>query len=65
MLSAFTNLEAGLVFDTAPKPDSPLGRLVDDIRAGRAPARYLLQGRDETRPALIPSDRSVLIPLSR
>ena len=59
MLTAFTNLEAGLVFDTAPKADSPLGRLVSDIRAGRASARYLLQGRDETRPAFVRSDRSV------
>ena len=64
MLTAFTNLEAGLVFDTAPKPDSPLGRLIADIRAGRAPARYLLQGRDETKPSFVRSDRSVLAPLS-
>ena len=64
MLTAFADLEAGLVFVTAPKADSPLGRLVDDIRAGRAPARYLLQGRDETKPSLIPSSRSVLAPLS-
>lgn len=64
MLTAFADLEAGLVFDTAPAPDSPLGRLVSDIRAGRAPVRYLLQGRDETKPSFVPSDRSVLAPLS-
>ena len=65
MLTAFTNLEAGLVFDTAPASDSPLGRLVADIRAGRAPARFLLQGRDETKPSFVPTDRSVFAPLSR
>lgn len=63
MLTAFTNLEAGLVFDTDPKSGSPLGRLVSDIRAGRADARYLLQGRDETKPSFVPSDRSVIHPL--
>ena len=62
MLTAFDDMEAGLVFDTRPDADSPLGRLIADARSGKAGARYLIQGRDETLPGLRKSGESIIVP---
>ena len=62
MLTAFPGMDAGLVFDTRPDPDSPLGKLIAAVRAGTADRRYLVQGRDETAGGLRRSDESVLAP---
>ena len=62
MLTAFDDMEAGLVFDTRPDADSPLGRLIADARSGKADARYLIQGRDETLPGLRKSGESIIVP---
>ena len=62
MLTAFDDMEAGLVFDTQPDADTPLGRLVADARSGKGGGRYLLQGRDETLPGLRKSGESILVP---
>ena len=61
MLTAFADMEAGLVFDTRPDADSPLGRLVAAARAGKGDVRYLVQGRDETLPGLRKSSESILV----
>ena len=62
MLTAFDDMEAGLVFDTRPDADTPLGRLIAAARAGKADARYLIQGRDETLPGLRKSGESIIVP---
>jgi len=62
MLTAFDDMEAGLVFDTRPDADSPLGRLIAAARAGKGDGRYLVQGRDETLPGLRQSSESILVP---
>jgi len=62
MLTAFDDMEAGLVFDTRPDADSPLGRLIAAARAGKGEGRYLIQGRDETQPGLRKSSESILVP---
>ena len=62
MLTAFDDMEAGLVFDTCPDADSPLGRLIAAARAGKRDGRYLIQGRDETLPGLRRSSESILVP---
>ena len=62
MLTAFADMDAGLVFDTRPDPDSPLGKLIAAVRAGTADRRYLVQGRDEAAGGLWRSDESILVP---
>ena len=62
MLTAFAGMEAGLVFDTRPDADSPLGRLIAAARSGKGDGRYLIQGRDETLPGLRNSSESILVP---
>ena len=62
MLTAFPGLDAGLVFDTRPDAESPLGKLIAAVRAGTAEKRYLVQGRDETAPGLRKSTESILVP---
>ena len=64
MLTAFADMDAGLVFDTRPEADSPLGKLIAAVRAGTAEKRYLVQGRDETASGLRRSDESILVPLT-
>ena len=61
MLTAFADMDAGLVFDTRPDADSPLGKLIAAVRAGTAEKRYLVQGRDETAPGLRKSTESILV----
>ena len=62
MLTAFGKMDAGLVFDTRPDADSPLGRLIAAARAEKNRGRYLVQGRDETLPGLRKSSESILVP---
>ena len=62
MLTAFDGMEAGLVFDTRPDANSPLGRLIAAARGGKGDGRYLIQGRDETLPGLRSSSESILVP---
>lgn len=62
MLTAFADMDAGLVFDTRPDAESPLGKLIAAVRAGTAEKRYLVQGRDETAPGLRKSTESILMP---
>ena len=62
MLTAFADMEAGLVFNTRPDADSPLGRLIAAARSGKGDGRYLIQGRDETMPGLRQSSESILVP---
>ena len=62
MLTAFPDMEAGLIFDTRPETDSPLGKLITAVRAGTAEKRYLVQGRDETAGGLRQSAESILVP---
>ena len=61
MLTAFPGMVAGLVFDTRPEADSPLGKLIAAVRAGTAEKRYLVQGRDEKAAGLRRSDESILV----
>lgn len=62
MLTAFNDMDAGLVFDTRPDANSPLGRLIAAARAEANGGRYLVQGRDETIPGLRKSSESILVP---
>lgn len=62
MLTAFQDMDAGLVFDTRPDAESPLGTLIAAVRAGTAQKRYLVQGRDEAAGGLRMSDESILVP---
>ena len=62
MLTAFSNMEAGLIFDTRPDADSPLGRLIAAARAEENGGRYLVQGRNEIHPGLRKSSESILVP---
>ena len=64
MLTAFADMDAGLVFDTRPKPDTSLGKLIDAVRAGTAEKRFLVQGRDETAPGLRKSSESIIAPFT-
>ena len=61
MPTAFDDMDAGLVFDTRPDADSPLGRLISATRSGKGDGRYLIQGRDETLPGLRKSSESILV----
>jgi len=63
MLTAFTNMEVGVIFNTKLPPSSKLGKLNADILAGRADPRFVLQGRDEVRRTLRPSAESITAPL--
>ena len=62
MLTAFDDMDAGLIFDTRPDVDSPLGRLIATARNEANGGRYLVQGRDETLPGLRKSSESILVP---
>lgn len=64
MLTSFTNLEVGLVFDTQPDATSDLGKLNAAILGGRAKGCYFLQGRDEARGRLNGAKTSKLAPLT-
>lgn len=64
MLTSFTNLEVGLVFDTQPDATSNLGKLNAAILGGRAKGCYFLQGRDEARGRLNGAKTSKLAPLT-
>ena len=64
MLTSFTNMEVGLVFDTQPDLASDLGRLNAAILDGRAKGCYFLQGRDEARGMLNGTKTSTLAPLT-
>ena len=64
MLTSFTNMEVGLVFDTQPDATSDLGKLNAAILGGRAKGCYFLQGRDETRGKLNGAKTSKLAPLA-
>ena len=57
MLTAFPGMDRGLVYNYRPLTDNPLGRLVRSVLAGEN-GRYLLQGRDDGKAALIPSPTS-------
>ena len=63
MLTAFTNMEVGVIFNTGLPASSKLGALCAKILAGRADPRFVLQGRDEVRRTLRPSAESVIAPL--
>ncbi len=62
MLTAFADMDVGLVFDTRPDADSPLGKLLAAVRAGTAEKRFLVQGRDERIPGLCRASESILVP---
>ena len=62
MLTAFADMDVGLVFDTRPNADSPLGKLLAAVRAGTAEKRFLAQGRDERIPGLCRTSESILVP---
>lgn len=64
MLTGFTNLEVGLIFDTQPDVTSDLGKLNADILDGRAKGCYFLQGRDEVKGELNGLKTSKLAPLT-
>ena len=64
MLTSFADMDVGLVFDTRPKPDTPLGKLISSVRAGTADKRFLVQGRDETAPGLRKSSESIIAPFT-
>ena len=64
MLTAFADMDVGLVFDTRPDTDSPLGKLIAAVRAGTAEKRFLVQGRDERIPGLRKASESVLVPFT-
>ena len=57
MLTAFPAMDRGLVYNYRPLTDNPLGRLVRSALSGEN-RRYLLQGRDDGKAALIPSPTS-------
>ncbi|MBR1588029.1 MAG: haloacid dehalogenase-like hydrolase [Kiritimatiellae bacterium] len=63
MLTAFTNMEVGVIFNTNLPQSSRLGKLCADILAGRADPRFVLQGRDEVRRTLRPHAETVVAPL--
>ena len=63
MLTAFTNMEVGVIFNTNLPESSKLGKLVADILAGRADKRFVLQGRDEAKQTLRPFAESIIAPL--
>lgn len=64
MLTAFTNMEVGVIFNTNLPGSSPLGKVCADILAGRADPRFVLQGRDEVRRTLRPHAETVIAPLT-
>ena len=64
MLTSFADMDVGLVFDTHPKPDTPLGKLIAAVRAGTAEKRFLVQGRDERIPGLWQASESILVPFT-
>ncbi len=64
MLTAFTNMEVGVIFNTNLPADSMLGGLCADILAGRADPRFVLQGRDEVRRTLRPCAETVAAQLT-
>ena len=64
MLTSFADMDVGLVFDTHPKPDTPLGKLIAAVRAGTAEKRFLVQGRDERIPGLRQASESILVPFT-
>ena len=64
MLTSFADMDVGLVFDTRPKPDTPLGKLISSVRAGTAEKRFLVQGRDETAPGRRKSSESIIAPFT-
>ena len=63
MLTAFTNMEVGVIFNTGLPPSSKLGALCAKIMAGQADPRFVLQGRDEVKRTLRPSAETIIAPL--
>lgn len=59
MLTEFPKMRVGLVFDTCPGLDTPLGKLQDMARCNGS-KRYLIQGRDERVPSLCRQGASIL-----